>query len=69
MRKVLILGLAVLAMSCSRKKCSCGELTNDPVPGYGTLTWNMCSGNPKVFYDLDKEGLKKGDVYCTNERW
>ncbi len=79
MKKLLILGVAVLGMSLSScekiKECNCGLVTDDGNGGgqYWVDIRNNCSDNVKTFYlsQGDWMNAHPGEDYCiTNtEAW
>jgi putative cell wall-binding protein len=67
MKKVMmIMTVALLAMSCEKKNCNCGVVQSDNVADYSVVIKNSCSKNNKVFYLSPDDWMNAyvGSDYC-----
>ena len=77
MKKVIIIAVAALISSCSKKEknqpCNCGVIQSDKVQNYSVVIQNECSGNNKTFTlsEGDWMNAHPGTKYCiTNSgKW
>jgi hypothetical protein len=67
MKKVMmIMAIALLAMSCEKKNCNCGVIQSDNIQDYSVVIKNSCSQNNKTFYlsEGDWMNAHPGQHYC-----
>jgi hypothetical protein len=67
MKKVMmIMTVALLAMSCEKKSCNCGVVQSDNAADYSVVIKNSCSKNNKVFYLSPDDWMNAyvGSDYC-----
>jgi putative cell wall-binding protein len=67
MKKVImIMAVALMAMSCEKKNCNCGVVQSDNVADYSVVIKNSCSKNNKVFYLSPDDWMNAyvGSDYC-----
>tara|TARA_R110002051_G_scaffold260612_1_gene320389 strand:- start:309 stop:566 length:258 start_codon:yes stop_codon:yes gene_type:complete len=80
MKKLIVLALVFIAVSCSKEKdlptpqtppplaCNCGLITDDNASNYSIDIRNSCSGNIKTFVLTrgDWMNAHPGDNFCIN---
>jgi hypothetical protein len=67
MKKVImIMTVALLAMSCEKKSCNCGVIQSDNAADYSVVIKNSCSQNNKTFYLTEGDWMNAhpGSNYC-----
>ena len=70
---ILIVGVVLTMMSCTKENCNCGVIQSDNIDNYSVVIRNSCSGNNKTFYLSEGDWMNAyvGSDYCiTNvESW
>lgn len=67
MKKLIVLvGIALVMLSCKKEVCNCGVIQSDNVYDYSVVIRNSCSKNNKTFYlsEGDWMNAHPGDNYC-----
>jgi len=67
MKKVImIIVIALMAMSCQKEVCNCGVIQSDSVYDYSVVIRNSCSKNNKTFYLSEGDWMNDhpGNNYC-----
>ena len=63
---VLIVGVILGTISCTKKNCNCGVIQSDNAVDYSVVIKNSCSGNNKKFYLTQSDWMNAyvGSDYC-----
>lgn len=63
---VLVVGVILSTISCTKKNCNCGVIQSDNVADYSVVIKNSCSGNNKKFYLTQSDWMNAyvGSDYC-----